>query len=183
MLLNIHSATGWELPTGNMRQIVERQLIATLLEKYSNLNFTEIELAFRTLAHEVQEYGKPFNMALFNQVLELYLYNRKTISDMEQSRQKQPELELPTMTDEERQTYLEETKLAYLCGRLQLRMLPIDCYNYALRVGHIAPTREEKWDAYFQAGQILNPEGNAKVLHDTAEMLSKQIILSKYFKK
>lgn len=183
MMVNIYASTGWVLPSGDLKRVMDKQLFEILTEKYSNMNFAEIELAFRTLGPNVQEFGKPFNIALLSRVLDLYLENRKIVSDMEQSRQKPPELALPIMTDDERQVHLEEMKHAYLVGRLSLRMLPIDCYTYAIRIGLLAPTREEKWEAYIQAGNILNPDGITQVLHDTAEMLSKQILLSKYFNK
>lgn len=171
------------MPVEDMRRVLEQQFLLLLTEKYSGLTFHEIEYAFRTEAPNFQDFGKVLNLNLVSNVLNAYVSKRQIVCEMENSKKKPPELPGINMTDAERAEWVEMTRQGLLSGVLRENMLPIPVFEYLIRTGQLAPTREEMWDAYKLAGTRLNPDGKAVVYHDPAVMLSKQILLAKYLRQ
>lgn len=75
LLLKIHVITGWEIPQGQLMEILVDQFQKKLVESYPDMNVDEIEYAFR---HDtgVKDWGKTMNLALIDEVLMPYLGKR-----------------------------------------------------------------------------------------------------------
>jgi hypothetical protein len=76
LLIRIHAITGWILPTGATLNALQVQLGKKLLEDYDTINEDEIEYAFRKGAWRVSEWGKNFNLGLFDTIMKPYLVER-----------------------------------------------------------------------------------------------------------
>jgi hypothetical protein len=83
LLLKIHVITGWTIPEGDLMNILVDQFTKTLLEKYDDLNSSEIEYAFRSKGTAVEDWGKAMNLNLLDKVLTPYLNERFRISETE----------------------------------------------------------------------------------------------------
>ena len=68
-LLQIYVITGWTMPSGEIKTILEDQFQKKLLEEYGNLNINEIEHAFRKIGTAVEDWGKEMNLNLVDKVL------------------------------------------------------------------------------------------------------------------
>lgn len=84
LLLRVNVITGWTLPEDvEFRSILYDQVGKKLVQDYHNVNSDEIEYAFRLRAHLVEDYGKGFTLAGFCKVVNPYLSERATASELE----------------------------------------------------------------------------------------------------
>lgn len=77
VLLEIHAITGWEIPSNEeILNLFIRQFSIKVVESYFFLNQEEIEYGFRMCGKFVKEWGKNMNIAIIDQVMDLYLKER-----------------------------------------------------------------------------------------------------------
>lgn len=85
LLVKINAITGWSLPPDSETvNIILDQFQKLMVEEYGELNTDEIEHAFRSRCHTVEDWGKNMNLGLINKILKPYLKERYYISDMEE---------------------------------------------------------------------------------------------------
>ena len=99
MLLQIYVITGWAIPSGDIKKILEDQFQKKLLENYSLLNTDEIIYAFRQTGTSIEDWGKEMNLNLVDKVLKPYLISREEISEREERKAPPPKQRI--YTDEE----------------------------------------------------------------------------------
>lgn len=99
MLLQMYVITGWAIPSGDIKKILEDQFQKKLLENYSLLNTDEIIYAFRQTGTEIEDWGKEMNLNLVDKVLKPYLVTRQEISQKEERKVPPPPQKI--YTDEE----------------------------------------------------------------------------------
>lgn len=99
MLLQIYVITGWAIPSGDIKKILEDQFQKKLLENYSLLNTEEIIYAFRQTGTGIEDWGKEMNLNLVDKVLKPYLVSREEISEKEEKKVPPPAQKI--YTDEE----------------------------------------------------------------------------------
>lgn len=103
-LYKINVITGWALPTEEMQNILVEQLCKKLVEAYPTVNPDEVEYAFRNRNIDIKDWGKNFNLTLFDEVMTSYMQERFEISNIEQQIKTKPleiEQEKKEITDEE----------------------------------------------------------------------------------
>ena len=83
LMMRIAFITGWVMPTADMLKIAKEELIKKINEDYPNLNCGEITFAFRNYGTTVEDWGKTFNLNLFDKVLPKYLLERNEASNLE----------------------------------------------------------------------------------------------------
>lgn len=76
LLLEIYVITGWTIPNEENLLMFVRQFRAKVMESYSYLNPDEIEFGFRLCGKHVKEWGKNMNIAIIDQVIDLYLQEK-----------------------------------------------------------------------------------------------------------
>lgn len=99
MLLQIYVITGWTMPSGEIKKILEDQFQKKLLESYRTLNTDEIVYAFRQIGTGIEDWGKEMNLNLVDKVLKPYLISREEISEKEEQQVPPPPQKI--YTDEE----------------------------------------------------------------------------------
>lgn len=100
LLLNINIITGWVLPTNEYLGPLINQFLKKLQENYEMLNFEEIEFAIRNSGTIIKDWGKEMNLALIDEVLVPYSFQRFELSKIEE-KIKNPEPIQKIYTDEE----------------------------------------------------------------------------------
>lgn len=102
LLFKINVITGWEIPTEETQTILVEQLCKKLVEAYPTVNPDEVEYAFRNRNTEIKNWGKSFNLTLFDEVMTSYMEERFEISNIEQQIKSKPlELEEKKETTDE----------------------------------------------------------------------------------
>lgn len=84
LILKIHVITGWEVPTGELMDVLLDQFIKKIIESFPNLNADELEYAFRNKPYRVQEWGKAMNVSIIDEVVSAYLEKRIIVSSLEE---------------------------------------------------------------------------------------------------
>ena len=100
LMMHISFITGWVMPTGEMMKIAQEELIKKINEDYPNLNINEIKFAFRSYGTQVEDWGKAFNLNLFDKVLPNYLEDRIVASDIELRIKSKPPVQTILSKDE-----------------------------------------------------------------------------------
>lgn len=92
LIIKMNIITGWTYPDDNLYQaILEDQLRKKLTEDYPDLNFTEMEYAFRHFGTVVKDWGKSINLSLIDEVLITYKQSRMEVSNKEERTVNPPE--------------------------------------------------------------------------------------------
>jgi hypothetical protein len=92
LIIKMNIITGWTYPDDNLYQaILEDQLRKKLTEDYPDMNFTEMEYAFRHFGTVVKDWGKSINLSLIDEVLITYKQSRIEVSNKEERTVKPPE--------------------------------------------------------------------------------------------
>lgn len=141
--------TGWDVPESEFMDIFIEQLKLKLDESYRFLNMHEIEYAFRH--YRAEDYGKKFNLNIFDVVLEKYLAVRKDV-DQEQETQKEQIMlhNHVEQTDAELESeLLEYSQKNYSGGRLYL--LPLFLYDSLVKLGRLDLSEQAKVKKYNEA--------------------------------
>lgn len=146
LLLKIHMITGWVIPSNELMIILIDQLSKKFAESYSTVNTDEVEYAFRTYGTTVKDWGKQMNLALIDEVMIPYLQARKEVSKMEEQIKTQPKAieSKKELTDEERDTWFEETKAAVLGGKLPMQFIPVEHFAHLEKKGELVLEVSEK---------------------------------------
>jgi len=87
MLLNINTICGWTFPAPELMDIFIEQLKLKFEESYRFLNIDEIEYAFRN--YKAEDYGKNFNLHIFDTVIKNYLQDRKEVDQYEDNKKEE----------------------------------------------------------------------------------------------
>lgn len=91
-IIKISIITGWTYPDDKLYQsILEDQFKKKLLEEYPDLNFKEMEYAFRYYGTRVKDWGKSINLSLIDEVLSAYKNDRFEVSRKEEINAPKPE--------------------------------------------------------------------------------------------
>lgn len=107
LIIKMNIITGWTYPDDNLYQaILEDQLRKKLTEDYPDLNFTEMEYAFRHFGTVVKDWGKSINLSLIDEVLITYKQSRMEVSNKEERTVKPPEQVI--YTDEQLEYFVRE---------------------------------------------------------------------------
>jgi hypothetical protein len=97
LIIKMNIITGWTYPDDKLYQaILEDQLRKKLQEDYPDMNFTEMEYAFRHFGTVVKDWGKSINLSLIDEVLITYKQSRIEVSNKEERTVKPPEQVLLT---------------------------------------------------------------------------------------
>lgn len=89
MIFQIGVVTGWQLPDSQLyKDKIREQLKRKCKESYSDLNFHEIEFAFRQYGSQVEDWGKAMNLSLIDKVINLYRADREVVSLIEEQKYK-----------------------------------------------------------------------------------------------
>lgn len=92
MVIKMNIITGWTYPDDKLYQaILEDQLKKKLLEDYPDMNFVEMEYAFRHYGTVVKDWGKSINLSLIDEVLIAYKDDRLMVSRKEEQKAAKPE--------------------------------------------------------------------------------------------
>jgi hypothetical protein len=131
LMLLIHAITGWKLPANEAINIMlTDQLGKRIREKYNNSNPDEIEYAFRTYGSTVKDYGKDFNLSLFDTVMQAYIADREEVSRIEEqyTAKKLAIAYRPTpdTVKSMRRQVVEERYQAFLNGQASFGIQPVD---------------------------------------------------------
>lgn len=73
LLIKIHVCTGWNPPAQEYLDVFFDQFIKKISESYFYFNADEIEYAFRHYGKGVKEWGKNMNIAIIDQVMDLFI--------------------------------------------------------------------------------------------------------------
>lgn len=142
LLLRIHVITGWQVPEGNLLNILTDQFKKKIIESYPNVNADEVEYAFRKNTGVI-DYGKNMNLALIDQVMIPYLEQRSDISSQEERLVSIPEdkmLPAVPVTDEE---VIEQARETYKFTKNTM-LIPLRAYPALVRKGLINLTDEKR---------------------------------------
>lgn len=98
LLAKINVITGWSFPVEDtLQDVLHKQFVKVLEEKYSNCNEDEVDYAFRN--YPVKDWGKNINLNLIDEVMTPYLDKRYESSLVEQQVKEKPTQKI--YTDEE----------------------------------------------------------------------------------
>ena len=86
LVVKISIITGWSVPAGEVKNILVDQFCKKIIESYSNTNVNEVEYAFRNRPIEIKDWGKDFNLTLFDEVMSAYLLKRFELSKFEEQK-------------------------------------------------------------------------------------------------
>lgn len=194
LLLKISTITGWTLPISELQDILIDQFQKTIAEKYHNTNIEEFEYAFRKKGVEIKDWGKALNLSLIDEIMMPYLESRIELSKLEEQMALPNATEKTELTDEEWEEWIVDIK------QYPLELIPINCYEYLLRVGKINPTKAEKRQYMDKAmplyaisiqenlrlwNEFIKMKGNNKITgyhFDSLVVFSKRLIVQDYFK-
>ena len=187
MLVQIHIITGWSLPenregsTLGMRTILENQFAKKLTESCRDINFTEIEYAFRQYGTVTKDWGKNFSINMFSEVIDAYRAHRQQVSELERDRPK-AYLPAPAMTDADYREWDESTRKLFQGGFLQWQLLPVSLYDWLEKTGALIVTKEEKNQVWKRALEATaQPDLSVEQQRQDAIALSKKTLLAKYY--
>jgi hypothetical protein len=91
LLIRIQVITGWNLPSGDILNVLNDQFQKKLIEDYPTFNVDEIEYAFRHSGTSVKDWGKEMNLSLIDGVLWPYELKRREIGRLLERMQPPPE--------------------------------------------------------------------------------------------
>lgn len=172
LFFTINAITGWQMPEPEICDILIEQLMKKLEESFPKVNYNEVEYAFRNTS--VKDYGKNFNLFIFDEVIEGYLKIRKEESLKEE--QKKPVLSLPYQeTLEEKLNDIKE-----YCDRDDINikniyLIPIYLYDDIIKLGLYNPSQEIKDKIYNDAKRFK--------LQEFEERAKNDISFNRYFQK
>lgn len=130
LLFKIHVITGWILPDDEYyMQVLADQLRKKLMEEYSDLTISEMEYAFRNFGTTVKDWGKCFNLNLFDTVMSNYRVTRTCISEYEERLHLSPSSNLKPseeMVLQMRRELIEDKYQGFLQGKSSFVFLPED---------------------------------------------------------
>ena len=79
------------MQVGDMMDIAVEQIRLKIIEDYPNVNVDEIAFAFRNYGTTIEDWGKMFNLNLFDKVMSKYLADRYETSNIEERLRENPE--------------------------------------------------------------------------------------------
>ena len=161
--------TGWDVPDSEFMDIFIDQLKLKLYESYRFLNFDEIEYDFRH--YRAEDYGKKFNLNIFDVVLEKYLKDRKDVDQIQETQKEQIYLHnsYEQSNDELEQELLDYSKRDYSGTKIYL--LPNFLYDNLVKLNRIDLSEEAKIKKFNQAIKL-----HEKILRSEADTLDHEKI-------
>lgn len=102
LLFSISVITGWEIPNNDAYQeTLTRQLYLKIKESYGSCTEEEILYAMRNYSQGVEEYGKPINLKLIDDVMVKYISEKQQLANyLERKRQDENEERKTEYTEE-----------------------------------------------------------------------------------
>lgn len=132
LMLVVNAITGWRMPENEATNaMLTQQLSLKIREAYNTSNPDEIEYAFRHYSSIVKDYGKNFNIGLFDTVMNAYLSDREEVSRKEEQERNRAKATLPykPAPDEVmnmRRNVVNQRYLAFLNGVASFALQPTD---------------------------------------------------------
>ena len=121
MLIKMNIITGWTYPDDKLYQaILEDQLKKNLIEDYPDMNFVEMEYAFRHYGTAVKDWGKSINLSLIDEVLLSYKSERMEVSRKEEQKAMPPvqvtytDSQLEDITREDIENFFQRLRNGYI---------------------------------------------------------------------
>ncbi len=155
---------GWRIPDGhgaeNYEKVFTDQLNKFIFEQFGNITLSELEYAVRKYGVNLSDWGRPMHLGLLSHCLTEYLAYRATVSELEERSsidQKQAKIESlgPVSVDWSN----DWGKIVYAAkiGQIKNIWIPIDLYDYLIRIGLItvpdkndpeavAADKADKWE-------------------------------------
>jgi len=158
--------SGWQLPSKFELDILTEQLANKLLEKYPNVNIKEVEFAFRN--YSVKEYGKNFNLFIFDEVLEPYLRLRYEASRLEEY--KQPKQIAMKISNEEKLQDIHEYAEREDLNEDTIHLIPYYIHDWILELGLMEVPDSDKYDLYDKATKLKLKMIHKEALLDPVKM-------------
>lgn len=148
MLLKINVITGFNLPENEFNDILVEQICKKMVESYPTVNIDEVEYAFRNKDLNVKDWGKNFNIGIFDEVMLPYLEKRYEISKIEESVKSKPVQvgNEKILTEYEMKNWMEETK-RIVTDISKVFYIPVDIYEWLVECGELIITNKEKKEA------------------------------------
>lgn len=167
ILLTVQAISGWQLPDKDILDILIIQLTLKLKESYPKVNIKEVEFAFRN--YSVKEYGKNFNLFIFDEVLEPYLRQRADASKQEETKQPK-QLPMQEITKEEKLQDIAEYRERVDLNENTIHLIPYYLHDWILELGLIEISEQEKFDLYDKATKLKLNQIYKAALEDTSKM-------------
>ncbi|HXS61101.1 MAG TPA: hypothetical protein VN703_09870 [Candidatus Sulfopaludibacter sp.] len=181
LLLKINIITGFNLPDNEFKDILIEQICKKMVESYPTVNIDEVEYAFRNKDLSIKDWGKNFNVGIFDEVMIPYLEKRYDISKIEESIKTKPiQVENKReLTYWEMENWVEQTKLV-VKDISKVFFIPEEIYEWLTKSGKLNVSKEEKIKSMEHAInlrviQLTDFSTNGNV--NDAKMLSKFIAM------
>lgn len=167
ILLTVQAISGWQLPDKEILDILITQLTLKLKESYPKVNIKEVEYAFRN--YSVKEYGKNFNLFIFDEVLEPYLRQRSEASKEEETKQPK-QLPMQEITKEEKLQDIAEYRERTDLNENTIHLIPYYLHDWILELGLMEVSEAEKFELYDKATKLKLNQIYKAALEDTSKM-------------
>lgn len=187
LIPKIHVITGWQLPAESAIVILIDQLAKHLNESYKLVNREEIEYAFRKYSGQIKDWGKNFNLGLFDEVMGIYLTERQKASEIEERIRNKPTpiatIEAPKHTDEEN---IEIARGLYRSMKSVDLIYP-PAYQSLLNLGLVKLSKDDKVKyftrakAYYEALALQDPRLRKKDFTTDIQQRARKLVVKDYF--
>lgn len=166
LLFKIHIITGWTLPEDKYYlSVMIEQLYKKLIEEYEEFNISEIEFAFRNFGTSIKDWGKNFNLQLFDEVMNIYKSHRATISDFEEKINLKLEITKPS--DDEilnmKREVVEDRYQSFLTGKSSFVLFPPDGIETLIEDGYC---EKDLYKTFFEKAKIDLSKSYKKQIED-----------------